>query len=332
MVGYLRNRLNIIIFFFYRIELIVRGKRKFMILEYKVTESDKDLTIKDILKKKLHISNRLITKLKLNHRIYINHKEAMVNEIASKNSEITINLDFIEEDNILPQKGDLEILYEDEYLLAVNKPSNLVVHPCSYHLENTLANYVKDYLKNQKRIRPINRLDNGTSGIVLFAKNEYMQELFKNLKEKPIKEYIAIAYGIFEKKEGILSFPIARKPDSIIEREVNFEIGQRAVTHYKVLKECMFENVNISIVSLFLETGRTHQIRVHMSYAGHPLIGDTLYTKENICPKEVEEKINCLFPSQALHAFKLTFQHPIKQKDIVIVAPIPEEINKFLTS
>ena len=290
-----------------------------MTLEYKITEFDQNMTIKSILRNRLHISNRLLTKLKLNKKIYINNDIAFVNDIPPLGSTIFVYIDFDEaNDDIEAEDGAIEILYEDEYFLAVNKPANMVVHPCSYHLNHTLSNYVKSYLKTNNVIRPINRLDKDTSGIVLFAKNEYVQELFKNMPKKPLKQYIAVVYGILKEKEGSISLPIARKAESIIEREVNFNNGQEAITHFKVKEEGKSREAEISILDVFLETGRTHQIRVHFSHIGHPLVGDSLYGSENIREAGMER--------QALHAYKLIFKHPITQKSIEIIAPIPEDI------
>ena len=290
-----------------------------MTLEYKITEFDQNMSVKSILRNRLHISNRLLTKLKLNKKIYIDNNIAFVNEIPPIDSTIYVHIDFEEtNDEIEAEKSDIDILYEDEYFLAVNKPANMVVHPCSYHLNHTLSNYVKYYLNTNTVIRPVNRLDKDTSGIVLFAKNEYVQELFKNMSSKPLKQYIAIVYGILKEKEGTISLPIARKAESIIEREVNFDKGQEAITHYRVKEEGRLFGTNVSVIEVFLETGRTHQIRVHFSHIGHPLLGDTLYG-ENIVGEAGSER-------QALHAHKLAFKHPITQSNIEIIAPIPKDI------
>lgn len=312
-----------------------------MTLNYKITENDENKTLKTILQSQFHLSNRLITKLKTHQKIFVNQQIAFINEIPPFGALIEVCFDIEEEDAIVPQKGNLDILYEDDYFLAVNKPANLVVHPCSYHPDGTLANFVKEYLKNHKKIRPINRIDRDTSGIVLFAKNEYIQEIFKNLPDRPQKEYIAIVWGTFSKKQGMISLPIARKPDSLIEREVNFEMGQEAVTYYEVMAEASDKAGNsLSLVKIYLKTGRTHQIRVHMSYLGHPILGDSLYgdketdfleTKEQIKGKlaRYQEKIDIEINRQALHAYRLCFQHPITQKRIQIMAPLPKDIEQI---
>ncbi len=173
---------------------------------------------------------------------------------------------------------------------------------------------VKYYLNNNKKIRPINRLDRDTSGIVLFAKNEYIQELMIN-NTKIKKEYIAVADGILKEKSGTIDLPIARKPGSIMERQVSEE-GQTAITHYEVIR---LIQGRFTLVKLELGTGRTHQIRVHFSHVGAPILGDTLYGKETD-----------LIARQALHARKITFSHPITKNTVEIIAPIPDDISNVI--
>lgn len=275
-------------------------------LIYKVTSED--LNLKSILRNKLKISNRLLIKLKLNHMIFVNDIPISINHELKENDIVEARIEFIEEDEITPEKMDLDILYEDEYLLAINKLPGIVVHPSSYHPNGTIANGVKYYLNNKRKIRPINRLDRDTSGVVLFAKNEYIQERFVSLEVD--KEYIAIVNGTPSPFADTITAKIARKDGSIMERCVS-EAGQEAITHYKVLEE----HENYSVLSVKIRTGRTHQIRVHMAHIGHPIVGDTLYGTKS-------ELIN----RQALHSYKTSFVHPITGEEIIIRAELPEDI------
>lgn len=249
--------------------------------------------------------------------IFVNSEPKFVNHIVEENDIVTALINFEEIDYIEPEEMNLDIIYEDEYLLVANKPAGIVVHPSSYHLNNTLANGVKYYLNNNKKIRPINRLDRDTSGIVMFAKNEYVQECFQN-KADYKKEYLAIINGILDNDKGTINKPIARKPDSIMEREINYEDGQNAITHYDVLER--FVEEGYTLVHIELETGRTHQIRVHFKSEGHTLLGDDLYG----APSK-------LITRQALHAWKISFVHPITNEEVKLEANIPEDIKNVIT-
>ena len=263
-----------------------------------------EVALKSILKGELSISTRLITKLKNNQNIFVNGVPVFINTTLYKGDIVEVDLEVNNEtDYIAPESMTLDVLYEDDAILAVNKPSGIVVHPSCYHLNNTLANGVKAYLNNSKKVRPINRLDRDTSGIVLFAKNAYVQENIKIIE----KEYIAVVQGNLEKKEGKINAPIARKEGSIMERCVDTN-GQKAITNYSVVSE----SADFSVLKVNIETGRTHQIRVHMAYIGHPIVGDTLYGNSSY-------KIN----TQALHAFEISFVHPITHKSITIKSPEP---------
>ena len=290
-----------------------------MILTYTVLEAEEGQKVSNILRNKLNISSRLLTKLKMNEKILINDIPVFSSHIVNSGDFITVKIDFEEEDYIEAENIPLDILYEDEYLLAINKPAGMVVHPSSYHLNGTLANGVKYYLNNNKKIRPINRLDRDTSGIVLFAKNEYIQECMKQ-ENTMEKEYLTILTGLLDEKSGTIDAPIARKPDSIMERMVD-KSGQDAITHYTVLEECNSNDIDLvlSFVQVKLETGRTHQIRVHFSYKGNSILGDTLYGIET-----------SLINRQALHAWRLSFVHPMSKEQILIVAPLPEDMKKVL--
>ena len=276
-----------------------------MEITYTIEENNK--TIKQILKERLFISDRLLTFLKKNSLIlYNNDKITNLNILARLNSTVTVDLNFEEDNNnIVPIKMDLKIIYEDEALLIIDKPAGIPVHPSILHYTNSLSNGVKYYFDSinlKKKIRPVNRLDRNTSGIVIFAKNQYIQEcLIHQMQTKEFKKtYLAVVEGHLKKLNGTIDAPITRKENSIIERCVA-ENGEKSITHYKVLKQ-NFEK-NYDIVECLLETGRTHQIRVHLSYIGHPLIGDTLYGNNS---KYISR--------QALHAYKVEFIHPITNK------------------
>lgn len=285
---------------------------------YTVKESNK--TIKQILKENLFISDRLLIFLRKNKLIYYNNDKLInLNITAKLNNTIKIDLNFEEDNsNIIPVKMDLNIIYEDDALLILNKPAGIPVHPSILHYTNSLSNGVKYYFDTiglKKKLRPVNRLDRNTSGIVIFAKNQYIQEcLIHQMQTKEFKKfYLAIVEGHLEKLEGTIDAPINRKENSIIERCVD-ENGERAVTHYKILKRNFDRNYDL--VECMLETGRTHQIRVHFSYMGHPLIGDTLYGNGS-------EYIS----RQALHAYKVEFVHPISHKLMQFTADVPKDFS-----
>lgn len=290
-----------------------------MKLEYIVKNEDINKSIKDICISHFKISHRLLITLKKNESFYINDKTAYVYSVLNLNDKLTINLNYEEEnENIVPINKPLNIIYEDDYLLVVEKEANTPVHPSMDHYEDSLSNIVKYYFDSinlKKKIRIVNRLDKDTSGLVIFAKCEYVQEsLIRQMKEHTfVKEYIAIVEGFFKEKEGKINLPIARKQGSIIQRCID-QNGDKAITKYKVLKELKINNTNISIIKCRLLTGRTHQIRVHMSYLGHPLLGDDLYGGKKL-----------IFNRQALHSYKISFIHPITNKKVTFISKIPKE-------
>ena len=241
-----------------------------MILTYTVKHEG---SINTILTNDLHISSRLLHKLIDKKNIFLNNNHVDTRNIAKTNDIITINLNYDEDNtNIIPYKMELDIIYEDDCFIVINKPSGIATHPSILHYSNSLSNGVKFYfdcIGIRKKIRPVNRLDKNTSGIVIFAKNEYVQEcLVKQMNDKTLKkEYLALVDGTINKSEGTITAPISRKSGSIIERCID-ENGKKSITHYKVIKNID----NYSFVHCLLETGRTHQIRVHMAYIGHPLL------------------------------------------------------------
>lgn len=290
-----------------------------MILKY-IVENNKYSVLKQVIKNEFHISKRLTIKLKQNNCIKVNNLIRYLDFPIKNGDIITVTMDFNEEsENIVPTNIPINILYEDDYYLIINKPPYLPVHPSSSHYFDSLSNGVKYYFEENginKKIRPVNRLDKDTSGIVIFAKNEYIQEcLIKQMKNKEFQKiYIALLEGNFKNNVGTINAPIARKENSIIERCVNIS-GEKAITHYTLLKNLD----DFCIIEFRLETGRTHQIRVHSAYINHPIIGDTLYGNAS-------KYIN----RQALHAYKVKFTHPITHEEVEYVANIPEDMRKIV--
>ena len=286
-----------------------------MTLKYIV---EKEFNIRQVLREKFGVSARLLTKLKKNKQIFLNgNNNIFLDKQVMSGDIIEFSLDFDEDNsNIFPSEMDLNILYEDDCLIIVNKPAHMPVHPSLNHYTDSLSNGLKFYFDKinlKRKIRPVNRLDKDTSGIVIFAKNEYVQDRIRITS----KIYLAILTGHLE-GSGIINKPIARKDKSIIERCID-ENGEKAITEYSVIKNFKIENEEFSLVKCILHTGRTHQIRVHMSSINHPIIGDSLYGMES---KYIDR--------QALHAYKIKFIQKIKKKEIEVTAPIPDDIKDVL--
>lgn len=282
--------------------------------------SSKYYNVKEVLKAEFSMSDRLLLKLKKLDKIYLNGNVTSVNHPVLENDLIECYLDYEEDNsNIIPTEMPLNIIYEDEAYIVVNKPAGIPVHPSMDHYTDSLSNGIAFYFNQiglKKKIRPVNRLDKDTSGIVIFAKNEYIQEcLVRQMKSKEfIKRYIAVVNGNLDNLEGTINAPIARKEGSIIERCVS-ETGDIAITHYKVLKR----KTDFDIVECILETGRTHQIRVHFAYLGHSLLSDTLYGTSS-----------SLINRQALHAYEVEFTHPLSKKKVKYITTVPEDLNKLM--
>ena len=289
-----------------------------MFLEYIVNN---EKSIRDVLIGHYHFSNRYCLHLKVNNNIYLNDDNQLIyfDKVVNNGDKVSIKLDDEENNcNILPKFMPLDILYEDDYIIALNKPPHMPVHPSLEHFNDSLSNGLKFYFDSinlKRKIRPINRLDKDTSGIVLFAKFPFIQYSLQNYN----KEYITIVNGRIE-NDGVIDKPIARKNNSIIERCVSDE-GKNAITEYKVLKNFSISNKEYTMLRCILHTGRTHQIRVHFRYIGHSILGDTLYG----------EKSN-LIDRQALHASKITFLHPVTKKEIMISCTLPDDMKKIIES
>ncbi|MDU6482412.1 MAG: RluA family pseudouridine synthase [Paeniclostridium sordellii] len=293
-----------------------KEEQKYNIISY---TSEENSTLKSILLDKLNFSVRSLSKMKREQSVLVNgkFKKPSVNIEKGDLIEVKINEEMA---NFIQQDLNLDIIYDDFDLIMVNKPPFMVVHPTKSHVDNTIANGVTDYItkKGEKvKIRFVNRLDMNTSGLVIVAKNAYAHHTLSTdmSNNKVEKKYITIVKGILENDFGTIDEPIYRQEEDSIKRIVD-ERGQRSVTHYKVLQRLN----DATVLEVKLETGRTHQIRVHMNYIGHGIIGDELYGY-------VDES---LINRQALHAYSLEFSQPRTKENLSFIAEIPGDMKKLI--
>jgi len=271
------------------------------------------------------MSHRLICRMKHDRRIHVNGVPERTNFILSEGDQIDLYVDIDrEKTGIVPEDLNLDLLYEDESIFVVNKRPGMLVHPVAKHQSGTIANGIALLLVERGLapvVRPLSRLDRDTTGVIVFAKNSYIQEsLIRQMKHDGFgKHYIAVVHGKIESASGSILHPIARKPGSIVHREVN-PIGQTATTHFRVLSQ----NEKASLLDVSIETGRTHQIRVHLTHMGFPIIGDDLYNPNSIDDFGIER--------QALHSFSLSFIHPYTKETMKFIAPLPNDIKELLSS
>lgn len=294
-----------------------------MLIEYMATADDAGRQLKYILKGNLKLSERLLKKIKMQNKILVNRMPVRVTHLVSENDLIQVDLDVEEEvDYIEPQDIPIDIIYEDDCLLVLNKQPGIVVHPTCSHPDSTIANGIVYYLKKKgitKKVRPVSRLDRETSGIIIFAKNSFAHDILIRQMQQDIfkKEYLGIVQGIPQSSHGTIDLPIDRKPGSIMLRHIT-ETGAPSVTHYEVLES--FPQYTTALLRFKLETGRTHQIRVHCQAMGFPIYGDTLYT----------DKTDWLISRQALHSYQTSINHPITQKEVIFTAPLPSDMHRLL--
>lgn len=289
------------------------------VISYKITEREENQKIGDFLQRQGYSGQNLIALKKMPESILINGKWEYVNYRMHAGEVLTVHiLEPASSEKIEPEDVPLDIAYEDEDILVVNKSADTPVHPSLNHYHGTLANAVAYYYQQQGTeyvFRCVNRLDRDTTGLVVLAKHMLSCAVLGNaMKQRRIKrQYVAIVAGADIDDEGTIDLPIDRKDGSVIERIISSE-GQRAVTHYQVLQR----KDDLALIALQLETGRTHQIRVHMKAVGHPLIGDDLYAPEHMLMKR-----------QALHSGALTFPHPITGEMMHFEQPLPEDMAIF---
>lgn len=288
-------------------------------LDYTVQINEDGLRVEQFLRRRGYSRQNLVELKKMPLSILVNGSPCRLNEILTDMDTLTVHIqEHVSSLQIPPVHLPLDIIYEDEDIIVINKPAGMPVHPSINNYTNTLANGLAWYYREQGKpfiFRCTNRLDRDTSGLTIIAKHMLSSNILSRMtvRHEIRREYLAIVRGSVQPAEGTISAPLSRKPGSVIERIVDFDHGERAVTHYHVVEE---KNGH-SLVSLLLETGRTHQIRIHMKYLGFPLIGDYLYNPD----MEYMQR-------QALHSCCLALSHPITGEKLEFHAPLPEDMQR----
>ncbi len=289
------------------------------LLIYTLQIEDEGKRFKHILARRFHLSRKLLQKIMVGQNVWLDGKFVFLNTRGQAGQTLVVKVSQEEHSTIDGEDLPIDIIYEDNLFLAVDKPPGQVVHPNSLYKSGTLANAVVGYWENKgetRPFRPISRIDRNTSGIVLIAKNRYAHQQLARIANKNLveKKYLGVVGGSFPLDEGIFDSPIRVQPASKIVREVHPQ-GQSALTIFETIKR--FPNYTLMLFSLI--TGRTHQIRVHCQHFGYPLLGDDLYGGDTR-----------YIARQALHCHSYSFVNPLTGKNISIKAPLPRDIQLLL--
>lgn len=312
---------------------------------YTVTEKDEELSVKELLRRNFHFSSRLLTKIKQQDLAKLNGLPVRGWMVPKPGDKLTVTLPE-ETSDFPPEDIPISVVFEDKDLLVINKQPGFVVHPTKGKPCHTMANGIAKKMADDGesyKIRFANRLDMNTSGLLIVAKNSFVQERIIRQMKAGIteKRYLAVLDGIIAKDDGSVNAPIGRPDPDEVERWLLpvEDGGFPSLTHYKVLKR--FES-GYTLAEISLETGRTHQIRVHMASIGHPVTGDHLYNNGDPflyrklngdfrrVEGEGEQSTSRYIDRQALHAYKLSFIHPVTEQRLELEAPLPEDIKKLL--
>ncbi len=290
-------------------------------IDYIIDEDSAGLRVEQFLRRKRYSGQNLSEIKRMPKSILVNGVHYYMRQELSAGDHLQVRIcETQNSEKIPPTKLPLDIIYEDEDLLVLNKPAGMPIHPSLNNYTNSIANALAYYFQSQGKpfiFRCCNRLDRDTSGLTIVSKHLVSGSILSDMtKYREVhREYLAIARGSVTPSEGTIQAPLGRKEGTIIERTVDWEHGEDAVTHYKVVKEANGH----SLVSLRLETGRTHQIRIHMKYLGYPLIGDYLYNPD------ME-----YMTRQALHSHHMEFTHPITGEHMNFTAPLPEDMARVM--
>lgn len=295
-----------------------------------VNQKNIGLRLDKFLSKKFSNESRsFLKKLIGNESVLVNNKPVKPSYELKENDQITINIPATKEIFLKPQRIDLDIVFEDKNILIINKPAGMVVHPDDVHNKDTLVNALLNYYPKISTVgekeRPgiVHRLDKDTTGLIITAKNNnsyrYLVNLFKN--KKIVKKYYALVFGKVAEKTGVISYSLRK---SSKDKKIKAIQGKEALTRYKVIDYYSFENNYYSLLEVSPETGRTHQIRVHLAKIGHPIVGDQKYKfKDNISPSNIKR--------QLLHAFSLEFFLPSGEHKIINI-DFPNDFQDYLDS
>lgn len=291
-------------------------------ISYDIDSHSEGLRVEQFLRRKGYSAQNLSTIKRMPESILVNGVHYYMKQTLKAGDRLLVRIQETESSrNIPPVYAPLSIVYEDEDLIVINKPAGMPIHPSLNNYTNSLANALAWYYQQQGKpfiFRCCNRLDRDTSGLTVVAKHLVSGNILSTMtKKKEVRrEYLAVVRGHIVPESGTISAPLARKGGTIIERVVDFDRGEPAVTHYHLIQEANGH----SLVALQLETGRTHQIRIHLKHLGFPLVGDYLYNPDM-------EYIS----RQALHSFRLSFPHPITGEAMDFTAPLPEDMRNILT-
>lgn len=290
-------------------------------IDYIIDKDSAGLRVEQFLRRKRYSGQNLSEIKRMPKSILVNGVHYYMRQELSTGDHLQVRIcETKNSEKIPPTNLPLNIIYEDEDLLVLNKPAGMPIHPSLNNYTNSMANALAYYFQSQGKpfiFRCCNRLDRDTSGLTIVSKHLVSGSILSDMtKYREVhREYLAIARGSVTPSEGTIQAPLGRKEGTIIERTVDWEHGEDAVTHYKVVKEANGH----SLVSLRLETGRTHQIRIHMKYLGYPLIGDYLYNPD------ME-----YMTRQALHSHHMEFTHPITGEHMSFTAPLPEDMARVM--
>ncbi len=297
-------------------------------IEFVANASDEGRGLRDVLRKRIGISRRLMVRLKTSEEgLSVNGQKVWSNHKIAEGDVISLRMETEVSETILPQPMELDIVFEDDHLLVLNKPAGIIVHPTTGHYLNTLANGVMHYWQERGeriRFRPVHRLDENTSGLVIIAKHPLaQQQLSAQMIEGTVaKEYRTFVYGRPPELAGEINAPIGRQTEDPHRRVVR-EDGAPSQTFYKVTANYLDQ---ASAVDIRLGTGRTHQIRVHMTSIGCPIIGDSYYSDEKWTSTDLAERLSAIIGRQALHAFRLGFNHPVTGEALLLEAALPDDM------